>query len=60
MLVVRRPMPDKREPFQGYQYAGMRGNQRAMEAVLEAWKRAWRCWLSRRSHQSAIRWDLFV
>lgn len=43
-----------------YQYAGIRGNQRAMEAVLEALKRTWRYWLSRRSHKSAIPWDSFA
>jgi hypothetical protein len=42
-----------------YQYAGIRGNYRAMESVLEALRRTWRYWLSRRSHKSAIPWDSF-
>jgi hypothetical protein len=42
-----------------YQYAGIRGNYRAMESVLEAVRRTWRYWLSRRSHKSAIPWDKF-
>jgi group II intron reverse transcriptase/maturase len=42
-----------------YQYAGIRGNYRAMESILEAVRRTWRYWLSRRSHKSAIPWDQF-
>jgi group II intron reverse transcriptase/maturase len=42
-----------------YQYAGIRGNYRAMESVLEALRRSWRYWLSRRSHKSAVPWDQF-
>ena len=42
-----------------YQYAGIRGNYRAMEAVFEALRRTWRYWLGRRSHKSMIPWDKF-
>jgi group II intron reverse transcriptase/maturase len=42
-----------------YQYAGIRGNYRAMESVLEAVRRTWRYWLSRRSHKSAIPWEAY-
>ena len=42
-----------------YQYAGIRGNYRAMESVLEALRRTWRYWLGRRSHKSMIPWDKF-
>ena len=42
-----------------YQYAGIRGNYRAMEAVFEALQRTWRYWLGRRSHKSTIPWEQF-
>ncbi len=42
-----------------FQYFGIRGNLRAMEAVLHFVIRGWRYWLSRRSHKGAINWDDF-
>jgi group II intron reverse transcriptase/maturase len=43
-----------------YQYAGVRCNYGPMASVLDKVKRAWRYWLSRRSHKSAIPWDKFA
>jgi group II intron reverse transcriptase/maturase len=34
-----------------YQYYGVRGNFKALEVVYEATEKAWRYWLSRRSHK---------
>jgi group II intron reverse transcriptase/maturase len=42
-----------------YQYAGIRCNYRAMESMLKTVTRAWRYWLSRRSHKGAIPWEKF-
>ena len=42
-----------------FQYFGVRCNMRAMEAVRHFVIRGWQYWLSRRSHKSAIPWDLF-
>ena len=39
-----------------YQYFGIRGNARAMEAVLHFVIRGWKYWLSRRSRKGAINW----
>jgi len=43
-----------------YQYYGIRGNFKMLEAVFEHTERAWRYWLSRRSHKGHIRWQKFV
>lgn len=42
-----------------FQYYGIRGNYRMLEWVFELTKKAWRYWLSRRSHKSAIPWEGF-
>ena len=42
-----------------YQYYGVRSNYKALEAVFIHTKRAWRYWLSRRSHKGAINWEKF-
>lgn len=43
-----------------YQYYGIRGNFKMLEAVFEHTERAWRYWLSRRSHKGHINWQKFV
>ena len=43
-----------------YQYYGIRGNFKMLEAVFEHTERAWRYWLSRRSHKGRINWQKFV
>ena len=43
-----------------YQYYGIRGNFKMLEAVFEYTERAWRYWLSRRSHKGHINWQKFV
>ena len=43
-----------------YQYYGIRGNFRVLEAVFRHTHRAWRYWLSRRSHKGHINWQKFV
>ena len=40
-----------------FQYYGIRGNYRMLESVLQHAQKAWRYWLSRRSHKSAIPWE---
>jgi group II intron reverse transcriptase/maturase len=42
-----------------YQYYGIRCNYRMLEVVFEKVKRAWRYWLSRRSHKGNISWEKF-
>ena len=42
-----------------YQYHGIRGNIRALLAVFEHTKRAWRYWLSRRSHKGRLTWHKY-
>ncbi len=42
-----------------FQYYGIRGNSRAIAAVRYHAENAWRYWLSRRSHTSAISWEKF-
>ena len=42
-----------------FQYYGIRGNSRAIAAVRYHAENAWRYWLSRRSHKSAISWEKF-
>ncbi len=37
-----------------YQYYGVRGNYKALKAVFEHTERAWRYWLSRRSHKGKV------
>lgn len=39
-----------------FQYYGIRGNYRMLEWVFELAEKAWRYWLSRRSHKSPIPW----
>src|SRR5215468_12198105 len=41
-------------------YYGIRGNFKMLEVVFEHTERAWRYWLSRRSHKGHIRWQKFV
>ena len=43
-----------------YQYYGIRGNFKRLEVVCEHTERAWRYWLSRRSHTGHINWQKFV
>ena len=43
-----------------YHYYGIRGNFKMLEVVFEHTERAWRYWLSRRSHKGHIRWQKFV
>jgi RNA-directed DNA polymerase len=42
-----------------YQYYGIRGNYRLLEAVREYAEKAWRFWLSKRSQKSFIPWKRF-
>ena len=42
-----------------YQYYGVRCNYRALKAVFMHTEKAWRYWLSRRSHKGAISWKKF-
>jgi len=42
-----------------YQYYGVRSNFKMLEVVMEHVENAWRYWLSRRSNESYIRWDVF-
>ena len=42
-----------------YQYYGIRGNYPRLEQLYEHAVHAWRYWLSRRSHKSAIPWETF-
>ncbi len=42
-----------------YQYFGVRGNFKALEVVYESAEKAWRYWLSRRSHKGGISWQMF-
>lgn len=42
-----------------YQYYGVRCNYKALEAVYEYAKKAWRYWLSRRCHKGSISWEKF-
>ncbi len=42
-----------------YQYYGVRGNFKALEVVYEHVGKAWRFWLSRRSHKGGISWLKF-
>jgi RNA-directed DNA polymerase len=42
-----------------FQYYGMRGNYRLLDVVRRRAEEAWRFWLSRRSHKSAISWERF-
>ena len=43
-----------------YQYYGIRGNYKMLEVVYEQTERAWRYWLSRRSHKGRITWQKFI
>jgi group II intron reverse transcriptase/maturase len=43
-----------------YQYYGIRGNGKMLEVVCEHTERAWRYWLSRRSHKGHITWQKCV
>jgi hypothetical protein len=42
-----------------YQYYGIRGNFKMLEAVFEHTERAWHYWLSTRSHTGHINWQKF-
>jgi RNA-directed DNA polymerase len=42
-----------------YQYYGIRGNCKRLEAVFEYTERAWQYWLSRRSHKGHLNWQKF-
>ncbi|MCP4612041.1 MAG: group II intron reverse transcriptase/maturase, partial [Planctomycetes bacterium] len=42
-----------------YNYFGVRSNYRAIEAVFKHAVKAWRFWLSRRSHKGGISWEKF-
>jgi len=42
-----------------YQYYGVRSNYKALEVIFEFTEKAWRYWLSRRSHKGGIRWEKF-
>jgi len=43
-----------------YQYFGLIGNFKALEMVYEYAFKAWRQWLSRRSHKGGITWENFL
>jgi len=40
-----------------YQYHGVRSNYKALETVFEYTEKAWRRWLSRRSHKGKVRFE---
>jgi len=40
-----------------YQYYGVRGNYKGLEVVFEYAEKAWRRWLSRRSHKGTVLFD---
>ena len=42
-----------------FQYYGISGNYRLLSEVHRHAEQAWRYWLSRRSHKSAISWEKF-
>ncbi|MFW8601876.1 group II intron reverse transcriptase/maturase [Desulfobacterota bacterium M19] len=42
-----------------YQYYGVRSNYKVLEVVYEYTEKAWRFWLSRRSHKGGISWKKF-
>ncbi len=42
-----------------YQYFGVRSNYKPLEVVFEHVEKAWRFWLSRRSHKGGISWEKF-
>ena len=42
-----------------YQYYGIRSNYKMLEVVMEHADHAWRYWLSRRSNESYIPWDIW-
>jgi hypothetical protein len=42
-----------------FQYYGIRGNYGLLVEVRQHAEEAWRYWLSRRSHKSAISWEKF-
>ncbi len=42
-----------------YNYFGVRSNYKAIEAVYEHTEKAWKFWLSRRSHKGGISWEKF-
>jgi group II intron reverse transcriptase/maturase len=42
-----------------YQYYAIRGNYQALERTYEQVRRAWRYWLSRRSHKGKITWERY-
>ncbi len=42
-----------------YQYFGVRCNYKPLEVVFEHVEKAWRFWLSRRSHKGGISWEKF-
>ena len=42
-----------------FQYYGIQGNYRLLSEVRHHTEQAWRYWLSRRSHKSAISWEKF-
>jgi hypothetical protein len=42
-----------------YQYFDVRSNYKALEVVFEYAQKAWRFWLSRRSHKGGISWKKF-
>jgi RNA-directed DNA polymerase len=42
-----------------YHYHGIRGNIKALRTVLEHTRRAWRYWLSRRSHKGHLNWHKY-
>lgn len=42
-----------------FQYYAIQGNARMLEKIFKHAKKAWRYWLSRRSHKSYISWEKF-
>jgi group II intron reverse transcriptase/maturase len=42
-----------------YQYHGIRGNIEALRVVVAHTRRAWRYWLSRRSHKGRLNWQKY-
>lgn len=43
-----------------YQYYGVRSNYKSLEVVYEYAERAWKYWLSRRSHKGRMTWGKYV
>ena len=47
-------VPCRHPNLPGYQYFGVKSNYKAIEAAYEYTEKAWRYWLSRRSHKGKV------